>query len=244
MKRWRDLLWGAAADVLVVLVTVACAVPALLAAVITKRTTLLDAVAPVWARIALKICGVRLHVEGLENIDPTQSYVIISNHLSNADVWATLVALPLKLRFVAKQELTRLPFFGAALKRSEHVVIDRANPEESIERINQRVAKRGREPFCILFYAEGTRSPDGRIHTFKKGGVSLAIRTGLPVLPLTVNGTWGILPKNALLIRPGRRVKVVVDKPIATTAYSLEQRDELNDRVRQVICGNFDADYQ
>jgi 1-acyl-sn-glycerol-3-phosphate acyltransferase len=237
------LLWGAAADVLVVLVTIACALPALIAAVLTKRTTLLDAVAPLWARTVLKICGVRLEVRGLENLDPKQSYVIISNHLSNADVWAALAALPVKLRFVAKQELTRLPVFGAALKHSEHVVIDRANPEEAIARINERVANRGDAPFCILFYAEGTRSPDGNIHAFKKGGVSLAIRTGLPVLPLTVNGTWGILPKNALLIRPGRRVKLVIDQPITTTGYSLEQRDELNERVRQVICKNFDAGY-
>lgn len=240
MLRW---LWGAAADVAVFLFTLVCATIGILAAAFTGRTTVIDRLGPWWGRIILVICGVRVDVVGLEHLDRHRSYVLISNHLSNFDIWATLAALPLNLRFVAKQELTRLPLFGRALGMSDHVVIDRSNPEQAIERINARVAAQGATPFCLLFYAEGTRSPDGKIHAFKKGGVSLAIRTGLPVVPLAISGTWKLLPKGAWIIRPGGRVRLTIAAPIETKEYGIEQRDELNERVRNVILSNFDEYY-
>jgi 1-acyl-sn-glycerol-3-phosphate acyltransferase len=95
----------------------------------------------------------------------------------------------------------------------------------------------------LLFYAEGTRSPDGQIHAFKKGGVTLALRTGLPIIPLAISGTWKLLPKNALLIRPGGKVKIVLAPPIETTGMTLDDRDALNERVRATIVENFDPDY-
>lgn len=233
-------VWGVAASAVVVAATFACAVIGVIATRITRRATMIDRLGPIWGKVALTACGARVEVHGLEHLDRSRSYVIISNHLSNFDVLATFAALPVNLRFVAKQELTKLPFFGQALKLSEHVVIDRSHPDEAIARINARVARRGSAPFCILFYAEGTRSPDGRIHAFKKGGVNLAIRTGLPVLPLTISGSWKFWPKNSVLIRPGGRIKITLSPPIDTGGYSIEQRDELNERVRAAIVANFD----
>jgi 1-acyl-sn-glycerol-3-phosphate acyltransferase len=237
------LLWGAAAGVIVFLMTIGVAVLAILIAWLTRSMRGFDWLGPIWGRCLLKVCGVRVDVEGLEHVDRKRSYVIISNHLSNSDVWATFASLPLNLRFVAKKELTRLPFFGRALAMSEHVIIDRANPEEAVARINARVAAQGSAPFCIVFYAEGTRSPDGKLHAFKKGGVNLALRTGLPIIPLTISGTWKLLPKGAWLIRPGGRVKLVLAPPIETAGMSVERRDELNERVRNVVLSNFDASY-
>ena len=246
VKRYPDpllLLWGVAANFFVFFLTLGVAIAAIIMTTITGNTRSSDVLGPRWSRWILKFCGVRVDVEGLENLDPSSSYVLISNHLSNFDIWANFVALPVNIRFIAKKELTRLPFFGRALAMSEHVVIDRSNPDEAIARINARVARRGTAPFCILFYAEGTRSPDGKIHAFKKGGVNLAIRTGLPVVPLSISGTWKLMPKGALIIRPGGRAKVVVGQPIATTGMSLDERDALNERVRDVIVSNFDETY-
>lgn len=240
---WR-VVWGILADVAVAVITIVLAIPAILITVVTRRTWAIDYLAPVWSRIVLSLCGVQAEVRGLENLDPKRSYVIISNHLSNFDIWVTLAVLPLRLRFVAKEELLRIPFFGTALRMSDHIVIDRSKPEEAIERINARVAAQAAagKPFCILFYAEGTRSPDGRIHAFKKGGVTLALRTGLPIVPLAISGTWKLLPKNALLIRPGGRVRLVLAPPIETAGMSLDDRDALNERVRAIVVSNFDPD--
>src|SRR4029434_5862143 len=112
--------------------------------------------------------------------------ILISNHLSNFDIWCTMASMPMTVRFVAKKELLRLPIFGQAFALSDHIVIDRQDPESAITKINAAAAN-APGGIGILFYAEGTRSRDGKIHEFKKGGVSLALRTGLPVVPMSVS---------------------------------------------------------
>lgn len=241
---WK-LAWGILADVLVAAWTIVLAVPAILFTITVRRTWLIDVLAPIWSRGVLLISGVAVEVRGLEKLDATRSYVLISNHLSNFDIWVALAALPLRLRFVAKEELLRIPFFGTALALSDHIVINRANPEEAVQRINERVAsqeKKGK-PFALFFFAEGTRSVDGRVQPFKKGGVTLALRTGLPIVPVAISGTRKLLPKNALLIRPGGKVKVVLAEPIETKGMSLDERDRLTERVRQIVIENYDPNY-
>jgi 1-acyl-sn-glycerol-3-phosphate acyltransferase len=236
-------LWGLAADAAVTAATLWWGTLATILTLTTRSSWPVDVFGPIWARWILKACGIDVQIEGLRHIDRSKSYVVISNHLSNFDVFATLGALPLKVRFVAKKELTKVPVFGWALALSDHIIIDRAKPEEAIARINAHVAKHLNEGFCLLFYAEGTRSPDGKIHQFKKGGVTLAIRTGLPIVPMSVSGTRKFLPKGRVVIQPGGRVKIVLDKPIDTTGYSLDGRNALNARVRNAVLQNFIENY-
>jgi len=237
------LLWGWAADAAIFVYTVLFGTLAVICTLLTRKPWPVDHFALTWSRWILKACGIHVDVEGLEHVDPRKSYVIISNHLSNFDIFVTFAAMPLKVHFVAKKELLRLPFFGQALALSDHIVIDRSNPDDAVARINARVAQQIDDGFCILFYAEGTRSPDGKVHAFKKGGVTLAIRTGLPIVPVSISGTRKFLPKGHVVIRPGGRVRLVIDKPIETTGWSLERRDELNELVRGVIVKNFVEDY-
>lgn len=237
------VLWGIAADVAIFVVTLCFAIAGVVATVVRRSTKPIDLLGPIWGRWILRACGISVDVEGLEHIDPSKPYVIISNHLSNFDIWATFGALPLRIHFVAKKELTRLPFFGQALAMSDHIVIDRSNPEEAVARINARVATQIGHGFCILFYAEGTRSPDGKVHVFKKGGTTLAIRTQLPIVPLSVSGTRKFLPKGHFIIRPGGRIKLHLGAPIETKDYSVERRDELNELVRSVVIRNYIEDY-
>ncbi len=237
------LLWGLAADVAIFVYTVCLGSLAVVATLLTRRPWPVDFLGRIWSRWILKACGIHVEVVGLEHVDPHKPYVIISNHLSNFDIWATLAALPLKVHFVAKKELLRLPFFGQALAVSGHIVIDRSKPEEAIARINARVANQLGDGFCILFYAEGTRSPDGKVHAFKKGGVALAMRTGLPIVPMSISGTHKYLPKRSAIIRPGGRVRIVLDQPIATAAYTEDRRDELNEFVRGIVIKNYIEDY-
>lgn len=237
------LLWGLFADVAIFFITVWWGGLCIVLTLVTRRGWPADVLGPIWCQWILTVCGIRVDVEGLENLDRRQAYIIISNHLSNFDIWVTLAALPVKIRFVAKKELLRVPVFGQALALSDHIVIDRSNPEEAIARINDRVATQIDAGFCILFYAEGTRSPDGKIHEFKKGGVTLALRTGLPIVPMTVSGTRKFLPKRSVIIRPGGRVKIVLGKPIETRGVPFEQRDEVNEHVRRAVIDNFIEDY-
>jgi len=240
IARW---LWGVAATIAIFFITVWWGGLCIVTILITRRGWAADVYGRIWCRWILAVCGIQIDVEGAENLSRTRSYVIVSNHLSNFDIWAALAAVPLNIHFVAKKELLRLPIFGQALALSDHIVIDRSNPEAAIARINARVAQEIDVGFCILFYAEGTRSRDGKVHAFKKGGVTLALRTGLPIVPMSVSGTRKFLPRSHVIIRPGGRVKVVLGCPIETRDYPFERRDELNEQVRNVIIQNYVEDY-
>jgi len=237
------LLWGMAADVYIFCSTMILGSLAVALTLILRKPWPVDVLGRAWARWIVKVCGISVDIEGLERLDPARSYVLVSNHLSNFDIWATLGMLPLTIHFVAKKELLKLPFLGHSLAVSDHIVIDRSNPEEAVACINARVANQIGKGFCILFYAEGTRSPDGKVHAFKKGGITLALRTGLPIVPLSVSGTRKFLPKRRMIIRPGGRVKLALGEPIDTRAYTLEERDALTEHVRNIVIQNYIEDY-
>jgi 1-acyl-sn-glycerol-3-phosphate acyltransferase len=237
---WR-YLWGLVADAWIFGSTIVLAAAAIVATLVTRRPWTTDLIGRVWGRCILRVCGIDLRVDGLDHLRPGQSYVLICNHLSNFDIWCTLASMPFTVRFVAKKELLRLPVFGQALRLSDHIVIDRQQPEAAVDKINAAAA-RAPEGIGILFYAEGTRSRDGKIHEFKKGGVSLALRAGLPIVPMTVSGTRKFLPRGCAVIRPGGRVRIVLAEPISTAGLSFEARDELNERVRQIVIGNYIED--
>ena len=234
-------LWGLGADVWIFTSTIVLGLLAIAGTLVSRSGRPIDVIGRIWAKCILWVCGIDLHIEGLERLQPGQSYVLICNHLSNFDIWCTLARMPFQVRFVAKKELLRLPVFGQALGLSDHIVIDRQKPEEAIDKINAATA-RVPEGIGILFYAEGTRSRDGKIHAFKRGGVSLALRAGVPIVPMSVSGTRKFLPRGCAVIRPGGRVRMVLADPIPTADVPYEQRDELNERVRQIIIGNYVED--
>jgi 1-acyl-sn-glycerol-3-phosphate acyltransferase len=231
-------VWGLVADAWIFGSTIVVGLIAITGTLITRSGRPIDVLGRLWSRWIVWVCGIDLEVVGLERLRPGQSYVLISNHLSNFDIWCTLGSMPFTTRFVAKKELLRLPVFGQALALSDHIVIDRQDPQEAIEKINAATA-RAPEGIGILFYAEGTRSRDGKIHDFKKGGASLALRTGLPVVPVSVSGTRKFLPRGCAVIRPGGKVRIVLAEPIPTAGLPFEARDELTERVREVVIGNY-----
>ncbi|OFV89025.1 MAG: hypothetical protein A3J75_01555 [Acidobacteria bacterium RBG_16_68_9] len=242
MGRPFHYLWGLLADVLIFFYTIVIGPTATVAVLISRRSRPLDILARGWCKLIVWTCGIRVTVEGLHHVQPGRSCVIISNHLSNFDIWCTYACVPMNIRFVAKKELLRIPVFGQALAVSNHIVIDRQNPEEAIAIINAAAA-RSERGICILFYAEGTRSPDGKVHAFKKGGVTLALRTGLPIVPMSISGTRKFLPKRSAVIRPGGRVKIVLDAPIQTSGLALGDRDELTEQVRSIVIRNYEEHY-
>jgi 1-acyl-sn-glycerol-3-phosphate acyltransferase len=215
--------------------------PILVSAFLSSTGNLAFSLARIWAWGILKSTGVRPDVTGKEHIDKKQSYVIIANHQSHFDAPAIVLTLGIQIRWIAKVELLKIPLFGYALYASRHIFIDRSDRGKAIERIRDGV-KRLPPGASILFFAEGTRSPNGAIHEFKKGGFITAIDNGLPILPVTINGSSNILPKKSLVYSSGS-IGVVVGHPISTQDYTLDQLEELMQKTKDVIVSNFNPNY-
>jgi 1-acyl-sn-glycerol-3-phosphate acyltransferase len=191
-----------------------------------------------WARWILATSGVHVDAEGLENIAPDQSYVVMSNHQSAFDIAAIADTLPLSWRFVAKRELTRIPFFGWGMVAAGHIVIDRSDNESSIRTL-KGAAERVRSGTTVVVFPEGTRSRTGEMGPFKSGGFHLALEAGVPILPTTVSGSRRITPPKSLRISPGR-ILVRYGKPISTEGLAKDDREQLKAEVRQAILAGFE----
>ena len=187
-------------------------------------------VCQLWVRFNLRLYGVTVRTRRLAPLDPTQAYVFMSNHRSQFDILAVVVALSeFQLRWVAKVELTRVPVFGWALRRSGHVIIDRSDHEQAVATLRAAHERMERERICVTIFPEGTRSSSEQtLLPFKKGGFMLALETGVPIVPIVVRGSREILPRGSWQPASGE-IEVVVGAPIAAAGV---ERDELIERVR------------
>jgi len=195
-----------------------------------------------WARWILAGCGVRVDAEGLHALSPDDTFVVMSNHQSVFDVIALVATLPLSWRFVAKRELTRIPFFGWGLLAAGHIVIDRSQNERAVASL-RRAAARVRAGTSVIIFPEGTRSATDEMRPFKSGGFHLAIQSGVPILPATVSGSRRITPRDSLRVESGR-ILVRYGTPIPTHDIEVGQREALKQAVRHAIEAGFDPELQ
>lgn len=186
-----------------------------------------------WSWLILKTNRVKLQVEGMEHIIKDRSYVFISNHSSNLD--PPIVALSVKnvVRFVAKKSLLKVPLFGRGSKMAKMIYIDRSDMKGAIDTLNKNI-KDLKDGISACFFAEGTRSHDGRLKDFKKGGVALAIKAGLPVVPVTIVDSHKLFPKKSFAIKSGR-LKVIIGKPIEIFNSTEKDCEQVTQKVRDVI---------
>lgn len=186
-----------------------------------------------WTPLQLFLAGADLRIRGSENVDAKRPTIYVSNHQSTIDILVLLRAIPINLRFVAKSQLKWVPVLGWYLMLAKHVFIDRGNSRKAIESLD-RAAQQIRDGVSIVVFAEGTRSGDGRVLPFKKGPFLLALKAGVAVVPVTVEGSWKVMPKNSWDVKPGP-IHVVVGKPIDASQYTVDQREEFIRKVRNVI---------
>lgn len=179
-----------------------------------------------WARTILRLSGVRVQVDGMERVDWNRPLILVANHQSWFDVFVLLVHLPTGIRFVAKEELGRIPVFGSAWQACGHISVDRTDRSQAIASIEKAGAQVRDEKLAVLFFAEGTRSPDGRLQRFKKGAFVLAIQTGVPVVPIGISGSHAVMPKGSFRIRSGE-VRIHVGDPIPVAGRTMSERDAL-----------------
>lgn len=211
--------------------------PITLVSLFSKTGNSMFQLARLWAWIILKVTGVRVAVRGLEKIDRSQAYMIIANHQSYFDGPTLAWGLGgLQFRWIAKQELLKIPLFGHCLNSSRNIFIDRTDRETAIAGIQQGM--RGLPPGAgVMCFAEGTRSATGRIGPFKKGGFAAALQHGMPLLPVTINGSRRVLPKGKVCFRKGI-IELVIADPIETAGKSARDLDALVTETRHIIQEN------
>jgi len=187
-----------------------------------------------YARVCVRVGGTRLFVRGAERIGAQQAYVVVPNHESNWDSPCVVAALPrLVVRFVAKQEIMRIPIFGHALRATGNIRVVRKQTRGDVARIQAVMGQRDPD-VSILFFAEGTRSSDGAFHGFKMGAFATALGHRLPVLPVGIAGTRPIWPKGILRVRRGS-VAIEVGDPIAVDGLGHDDRAALRDRTHAAV---------
>jgi len=186
----------------------------------------------------MAVSRIRVKVSGLSNLDPSQSYIYMSNHQSNFDIPALLAHIPGQFRWLAKAELFKIPIFGRAMRGAGYVSIDRFNRESAFESIREAAGKI-KNGVSVMIFPEGTRSTDGAIRSFKKGGFIMAIDSGVPIVPVILRGTWSIMSKKSLRINAGE-VYMDIQKPLDTAGFTRDSKDDLIEKVRTIICDAFE----
>jgi len=186
-----------------------------------------------WARVILRVCGIKVRVVGMENLETDVPRIYMTNHQSFFDIFALLACLPVNFKFILKQELMKLPVFGPAMRKAGYIGIERDDPRKAVKSMNQ-AAERIKNGASVLIFPEGTRSPDGRLGQFKKGGFSLALKSGCDIVPVAITDSYRIAPKGSLRIRKGS-LSLSIGKPISLAGYTKRKIPQLMDQVREAM---------
>jgi 1-acyl-sn-glycerol-3-phosphate acyltransferase len=218
-----------------VFLTILGSILAVTSAIFDKTGDAVIVLARLWSRGVLGSAGVRLRVKSHATLDPKQPYVVMPNHLSAVDIWAVFLAVPVPLRFIAKKQLGQIPLFGWAMRAGRFIFIDRQNAASARRSIDE-AAVRISKGCSVVIFPEGTRSRDGRLGPFKKGGFHLAINSGAQIVPVAIRGSREIMPRGSLLIRPGT-VDIEIGEPIPTAGLAADDREKLLDEVRARVAG-------
>lgn len=195
----------------------------------------IERIAQVWSRIWLAAAGCRLEVRGSEHVDRTRSHIVVANHLSVLDIMVCFLAVPLPIRFLAKKELFSVPILAPAMRAIGIVEVDRTARSAIHEQVNRQARDLVASGRSLIIYPEGTRSRDGELRPFKKGAFTMAVAGGIPVLPLTIVGTYRAWPPGQFFVYGGRKVIAVIDPPIETSGMNKEDITRLTEQTRDII---------
>ncbi len=185
-----------------------------------------------WARCCCWLLFIPVEVRGLENIQPNLSYIFVSNHLSSYDIFVIYGWLPVIFKWLMKQELRRIPFVGSACKAAGHIFIDRSNPVTAMNSI-QQVEKALVNGVSTVIFPEGTRTKDGQTGRFKRGAFQIALDLHLPIIPISLNGCYDVMPKGALYVTR-HPIYMTIGKPI-TIPTEITDINEFIESIRQTI---------
>ena len=189
-----------------------------------------------WSRLNAWLTPMSVNVTGRQNIDPQQSYVVVANHQSLYDVFVLYGFLGIDFKWVIKQEMRSVPGLGIGCEKVGHIFVDRSDRKAALASINAAKSKISNGT-SVVFFPEGTRSRDGTLRQFKKGAFRFALDLDLPILPVTIVGTWEILPSDSLDLLPGK-ARLIIDQPILVDGLDGNDIPRLMEQVRSVFEGN------
>jgi 1-acyl-sn-glycerol-3-phosphate acyltransferase len=216
------------------------AVPVILLSLVRPYSRLISSLIRWWAVGNLWVCGVKVRASGQERLDPRRAYLFMSNHQSQFDILALTAALKgFQVRWVAKQELRKVPVLGLCMQVTQQVLVDRQSRTQAVAVIRQ-VKKLLDAGISVIFFPEGTRSRDGQLLPFKAGGFAVAVEVGVPVVPVTINGSRAVLPSGEWKVKSGT-IEILFGEPIhvATHLPKKVAREELLMRVWHIISTSY-----
>ncbi len=199
----------------------------------SRNGNVLHLMARFWANCILWMSRARVRVVGAENLHPGRSYIYMANHQSNADIPVLLGRLPVQFRWLAKAELFKIPIFGGAMRKVGYISIDRSNRKSAFASL-ETAARTIRNGTSVMIFPEGTRSRDGSLLPFKKGGFVLAVDAGVPIVPVILKGTGDIMPKGKIMVR-STSVTMQILEPVETAGYTRKTKDDLLARIRSIL---------
>ncbi len=196
--------------------------------------------ARLWSWLILTTCGVKVSLSGLENLERNRNYIFAANHQSIYDIPILFVWLPFSFRILYKEALNRVPFMGWHLFFCGHISVDRSNPVRARQSL-ERAAKRIQQGTSVVIFPEGTRNANGAIGRFKQGSFLLAIKSGVPVVPVTISESWRIMKRGEVTVHPGT-VRVHVERPISVESLGEDAAVELARKVRETVVRHYQSE--
>lgn len=232
---WLPSLFRTIATSLVGVVATLIAAPLVMViAAINDASPWIERVIRTWSRTWLAVSGTHLTVVGSENIDPARSYVVVANHLSTLDIMVCFLAVPLPIRYLAKKELFRIPILAQGMRAVGIIEVDRAARSAIHAQVNRQSKELIEKGRSLIIYPEGTRPRSGALDPFKKGAFTMAIASQLPVLPITIHGTYEAWRPDTLWVRGGE-VTAIIDSPINTEGMTQQDSGQLTKLAYGVI---------
>jgi 1-acyl-sn-glycerol-3-phosphate acyltransferase len=219
--------------------TFAFALSALLCTLFDRTGALFHRHGRGWSRVGLWLAGVKVEVVGADKVPHASPVIFMSNHQGNFDILALFMAIPHRFYWLAKEELFRIPVFGHSMARAGYIPLDRGDGRRALKSVEAAAAtvRGGRS---VLIFPEGTRTFDGSLLPFKKGGFLLAGKAGVPVVPVTIKGSMQVNPKNRLELYPGT-ITIRFADPIPAAAGGGRERERLMEEVRQAIAAGLES---
>jgi 1-acyl-sn-glycerol-3-phosphate acyltransferase len=222
------------------IITIVLAICALLTVPFDRRGRVVHLLyARSWGWLILKIAGVKTQVAGLEHVDPRKTCIYMCNHLGSFDIFALLAYLPVQFRWLAKVELFKIPILGWGMRAAGYISLDRSKRRQTYQSM-EIAARKIREETSVVIFPEGSRSFDGAMQPFMNGGFTLAIRAGVPIVPISIHGTWEIMPRTTKRVKKGT-IRIVIGQPIETKDCTMEDRKRLMAETERRIRANLPA---
>ncbi len=186
-----------------------------------------------WSKLIIWLTGVKVVVNGLEHLDRNNPQVLVANHQGSFDIWALSSQLPIQFRWVVKKELFKIPALGGAMRAAGDISLDRSNPRQAMKDIKLGLErlKQGRS---LIVFPEGTRTRDGKVGEFKAGALLLAFQSRVPIVPVSIKGSFDIMPKNSIWLHP-QTIWITIHPPVSVKSLSRQDKKAIPERLRQII---------